>query len=244
MKLLDLQNVNLTYFSDNGETQALKDINFSVNSGDFVSIVGPSGCGKTTILSIISGLIKPTNGTITINNNSKFIGYMFQKDNFFEWRTILDNVYLGLELQHKKTKENIKYANDLLKKYNLWEFRNKYPRQLSGGMRQRVALIRTLALKPEILLLDEAFSALDYQTRLDVCDDVYKIIKSMKLTAILVTHDISEAISLSDKIIILTQRPANVKKEITLKLPNISPLHKRESVEAKEYFKEIWSDLK
>jgi NitT/TauT family transport system ATP-binding protein len=169
---------------------------------------------------------------------------MFQKDNLFEWRTILDNVYLGLELQHKKTKENIKYANDLLKKYNLWEFRNKYPRQLSGGMRQRVALIRTLALKPEILLLDEAFSALDYQTRLDVCDDVYKIIKSMKLTAILVTHDISEAISLSDKIIILTQRPANVKKEITLKLPNISPLHKRESVEAKEYFKEIWSDLK
>jgi NitT/TauT family transport system ATP-binding protein len=244
MKLLDLQNVNLTYFSDNGETQALKDINFSVNSGDFVSIVGPSGCGKTTILSIISGLIKPTNGTITINNNSKFIGYMFQKDNLFEWRTILDNVYLGLELQHKKTKENIKYANDLLKKYNLWEFRNKYPRQLSGGMRQRVALIRTLALKPEILLLDEAFSALDYQTRLDVCDDVYKIIKSMKLTAILVTHDISEAISLSDKIIILTQRPANVKKEITLKLPDISPLHKRESVEAKEYFKEIWSDLK
>ena len=244
MKLLDLQNVNLTYFSDNGETQALKDINFSVNSGDFVSIVGPSGCGKTTILSIISGLIKPTNGTITINNNSKFIGYMFQKDNLFEWRTILDNVYLGLELLHNNTKENIKYANDLLKKYNLWEFRNKYPRQLSGGMRQRVALIRTLALKPEILLLDEAFSALDYQTRLDVCDDVYKIIKSMKLTAILVTHDISEAISLSDKIIILTQRPANVKKEITLKLPDISPLHKRESVEAKEYFKEIWSDLK
>lgn len=244
MKLLDLQNVNLTYFSDNGETQALKDINFSVNSGDFVSIVGPSGCGKTTILSIISGLIKPTSGTITINNNSKFIGYMFQKDNLFEWRTILDNVYLGLELQHKKTKENIKYANNLLKKYNLWEFRNKYPRQLSGGMRQRVALIRTLALKPEILLLDEAFSALDYQTRLDVCDDVYQIIKSMKLTAILVTHDISEAISLSDKITILTQRPANVKKEITLKLPNISPLHKRESVEAKEYFKEIWSDLK
>lgn len=244
MKLLDLQNVNLTYFSDNGETQALKDINFSVNSGDFVSIVGPSGCGKTTILSIISGLIKPTSGTITINNNSKFIGYMFQKDNLFEWRTILDNVYLGLELQHKKTKENMKYANNLLKKYNLWEFRNKYPRQLSGGMRQRVALIRTLALKPEILLLDEAFSALDYQTRLDVCDDVYQIIKSMKLTAILVTHDISEAISLSDKIIILTQRPANVKKEITLKLPNISPLHKRESVEAKEYFKEIWSDLK
>ena len=245
MEILKLDKVSLTYFSTNGETQALKDITFGVNSGDFITIVGPSGCGKTTILSLISRLIQPTSGRITVPfSDTSFVGYIFQKDNLLEWRTILGNVYLGLELQKKKTKENIEYVHDLLKKYNLWEFRNKYPKQLSGGMRQRVALIRTLALKPEILLLDEAFSALDYQTRLDVCDDVYQIIKSMKLTAILVTHDISEAISLSDKIIILTQRPANVKKEITLELPKISPLHKRESVEAKEYFKEIWSDLK
>lgn len=246
MKILNLDNVCLTYFSDNGETEALKNINFSVNSSDFVSIVGPSGCGKTTILSLISGLIKTTKGKITIANNDKntCVGYMFQKDNLLEWRTILGNVYLGLELTKRKTKENIEYVKNLLKKYNLWEFRNKYPKQLSGGMRQRVALIRTLALKPQILLLDEAFSALDYQTRLSVCDDVYNIIKEEKVTAILVTHDISEAISLSDKIIILSKRPATVKKEITLNLTHLgNPLKRRESKEAKKYFDEIWKEL-
>ena len=207
MNILELDKVSLTYFSSNGETQALNDISFSIEEGEFVSIVGPSGCGKTTILSIISGLIKPTSGEIKINTNeSSFIGYMFQKDNLFEWRTVRENVYIGLEIQKKKTKENMEYVDNLLKKYNLWDFRDKYPKQLSGGMRQRVALIRTLALKPKILLLDEAFSALDYQTRLNVCDDVFEIIKQMNLTAILVTHDISEAISLSDKIIILSSR--------------------------------------
>ena len=247
MQILNLDNVCLTYFSNNGETEALKNLTFGVEAGDFVSIVGPSGCGKTTILSLISGLLKTTKGKITINsqeNNSSFVGYMFQKDNLFEWRTILGNVYLGLELQNRKTKENIEYVNTLLRKYNLWEFRNKYPKQLSGGMRQRVALIRTLALKPQILLLDEAFSALDYQTRLNVCDDVYNIIKEEKVTAILVTHDISEAITLSDKIIILTKRPATVKKEIILNLQNLgTPLIRRESQEAKEYFDEIWKEL-
>lgn len=247
MQILNLDNVCLTYFSNNGETEALKDLTFGVEAGDFVSIVGPSGCGKTTILSLISGLLKTTKGKITINSNentSQFVGYMFQKDNLFKWRTILENVYLGLELQNRKTKENIEYVNTLLKKYNLWEFRNKYPKQLSGGMRQRVALIRTLALKPQILLLDEAFSALDYQTRLNVCDDVYNIIKEEKVTAILVTHDISEAISLSDKIVILTKRPATVKKEIYLNLQNLgTPLIRRESKEAKEYFDEIWKEL-
>ena len=243
MQVLKLDNVCLTYFSNNGETEALKDVTFSVDAGDFVSIVGPSGCGKTTILSLISGLISATKGKITIentNNDSSFVGYMFQKDNLFKWRTILGNVYLGLELQKRKTKENIEYVNTLLKKYNLWDFRNKYPRELSGGMRQRVALIRTLALKPSVLLLDEAFSALDYQTRLNVCDDVYKIIKEEKVTAILVTHDISEAISLSDKIIILTPRPATVKKEITLNLTKLgTPFQRRESSEAKQHFEEI-----
>lgn len=244
MQILDLDNVSLTYFSLDGETKALENISFSVDSGEFVSIVGPSGCGKTTILSIISKLIKPTSGIVNIHNNS-YIGYMFQKDNLLEWRTILENVYLGLELQKKKTPENLAYVNSLLAKYNLWEFRNKYPRELSGGMRQRVALIRTLALKPEILLLDEAFSALDYQTRLNVCDDVYEIIKNEKLTAILVTHDIGEAISLSDKIIILSKRPSEVKKEISLDLSRIgSPFKRRESEESKKYFDEIWSELK
>ena len=247
MQILNLDNVCLTYFSSNGETEALKNLSFGVNAGDFVSIVGPSGCGKTTILSLISGLIKATKGKITINNQedkSSFVGYMFQKDNLFEWKTILGNVYLGLEIQKRKTKENIEYVNALLKKYNLWEFRNKYPKQLSGGMRQRVALIRTLALKPHILLLDEAFSALDYQTRLSVCDDVYNIIKEEKVTAILVTHDISEALSLSDKIVILTKRPATVKKELVLNLQSLgTPLQRRESKEAKQYFDEIWKEL-
>lgn len=247
MALLDLKGVSLTYFSASGETKALDNINMQINSGEFVSIVGPSGCGKTTILHLISGLIKPTNGTISLSNHTEnnFIGYMFQKDNLFEWRTIANNVYLGLELQGKKTKENIEYANSLLKKYNLWEFRNKHPRELSGGMRQRVALIRTLALKPSILLLDEAFSALDYQTRLSVCDDVYDIIKREGLSAILVTHDISEAISLSDRIIVLSSRPARVKENVVLNFDqNLSPLKRRQSPLAKKYFDKIWEELK
>lgn len=248
MKLLTLDKVALTYFSDKEETQALKDISFDIDNGEFVSIVGPSGCGKTTILSLISGLLKPTSGSIHIhdpNDTEHFVGYMFQKDHLFEWRTVLGNVYLGLELQKKKTKENIEYVNNLLKKYNLWEFRNKHPRELSGGMRQRVALIRTLALRPKLLLLDEAFSALDYQTRIDVCDDVYKIIKSEKLTALLVTHDISEAIAMSDKILILSKRPATVKKVIKLNFVELdSPLKRRETAQSKEYFDLIWSELK
>lgn len=249
MEILKLKDVDLNYFSTNGETPALNKVNFSINAGQFVSIVGPSGCGKTTILSLISGLLKPTNGEIIINKTSEsednFVGYMFQKDNLLEWRTVLGNVYLGLELQKRKTKENIEYVNNLLKKYNLWDFKDKYPKELSGGMRQRVALIRTLALKPSILLLDEAFSALDYQTRLDVCDDVYKIIKDEKLTAILVTHDIGEAISLSDKIIILSSRPASVKTEINIELGHIpTPFERRENIYSQKYFDKIWSDLK
>ena len=247
MNILTLDKVSLTYFSDKEETMALKDISFNANVGEFVSIVGPSGCGKTTILSLISGLMNATSGSIKINsnNNNSFVGYMFQKDNLLEWRTIRGNVYLGLELKNTKTKENMEYADSLLRKYNLWEFRNKYPRQLSGGMRQRVALIRTLALKPSLLLLDEAFSALDYQTRLDVCDDVYKIIKSENLTTILVTHDISEAISMSDKIIILSKRPAVVKKTIELSFPETdnTPFKRRESAKTKEYFDNIWREL-
>jgi len=238
MAILKFDNVSLTYFSDNGETEALKDINFEIKEGEFVSIVGPSGCGKTTILSLISGLITPTSGTIE-KDSQVSCGYMFQKDHLFEWRTILNNVYLGLEITHTKTKENMEYVNTLLQKYGLWEFRNKYPNQLSGGMRQRVALIRTMALRPKIMLLDEAFSALDYQTRLNVCDDVSKILKAENITSILVTHDITEAITMSDRIIVLTKRPASVKiiHEINLSQYG-TPLEKREHSEISGYFNE------
>ena len=205
-KLLELKNVGLTYQTLNDEICAIDGLSFNCNEGEFISIIGPSGCGKTTILSIIAGLITPTVGSVSIsekpislkNNN---LGYMLQKDQLFPWRTIEKNVYLPLEIKGINSTEKKNYAIDLLKKYGLYEFRKNYPDQLSGGMRQRVALIRTLVADPKLLLLDEPFSALDYQTRLSVCDDVYKIIKAEKKTAVLVTHDISEAISMSDILI-------------------------------------------
>ncbi len=249
MKILELKNVGLTYFSKTCETKALEDISFSIDKNEFVSIVGPSGCGKTTILSIIAGLIKNTSGTVRVasserSNSGVDVGYMFQKDELFEWRTILKNVYLGLEIKGKLTQENKEYIDNLLKKYGLWEFRDKHPSELSGGMRQRVALIRTLALKPKIMLLDEAFSALDYQTRINVCDDVYKILKQEKITSILVTHDISEAISMSDKIIVLSSRPSTVKDIHEVKLDKYpTPYERRNSVESKALFETIWSEL-
>ena len=187
--ILEVKNICKTYQAKNGEIEALKDINFKIEEGEYVSIIGPSGCGKSTLLSIISGLENKTSGTTYINGK---IGYMLQKDNLLEWRTVLNNVFLGLEIQRSNTPENKKYVIELLKKYGLYEFKDKYPNQLSGGMRQRVALIRTLAIKPKILLLDEAFSALDYQTRLMVTEDIYKILKNEGITALMVTHDISE----------------------------------------------------
>ena len=187
--ILEVKNICKTYQAKNGEIEALKDINFRIEEGEYVSIIGPSGCGKSTLLSIIAGLENKTSGTTYINGK---IGYMLQKDNLLEWRTVLNNVFLGLEIQRSNTPENKKYVIELLKKYGLYEFKDKYPNQLSGGMRQRVALIRTLAIKPKILLLDEAFSALDYQTRLMVTEDIYKILKNEGITALMVTHDISE----------------------------------------------------
>ena len=246
---LELKNISLVYQTQNGETMALKDISFSVNKGEFVSIVGPSGCGKTTILSLISQLFEPTSGEIflegkKLEKGDANIGYMFQRDNLFEWRTIYKNVMLGLELYKKhKLPENIERVNDLLKKYGLFEFKDKYPSQLSGGMRQRAALIRTLALSPKLLLLDEPFSALDYQTKLHVCDDVRSIIANEKQTAISVTHDISEAISMSDRIIILTERPAVVKVIKNIKIEGETPLKKREHKDFPKYFDEIWKEL-
>lgn len=243
MDILELKNIGLTYYSKNGETTALEDISFKIKKGEFVSIVGPSGCGKTTILSIISKLLKPTKGEVIINSKSS-PGYMFQKDHLFDWRTVLKNIYLGLEINKNNTPQEKERVHNLLKKYGLWEFRDKYPRQLSGGMRQRVALIRTLALSPELLLLDEAFSALDFQNRLKVCDDVKRILKEENTTAILVTHDIHEAISMSDKIIVLTHKPAKVKTIIEIdNMKDLTPFERRENPQSSIYFDKIWREL-
>ena len=243
---LELKNIGLTYHTIQAETEALKNVSFSVGKGEFIAIVGPSGCGKSTILSLIAGLLKPSNGEIIKNfsNYQSSIGYMFQKDNLFEWRSIWANVTLGLEIGKKMTEENKLYAENLLKKYGLWDFKNRYPSQLSGGMRQRAALIRTLTLNPDVLLLDEPFSALDYQTRLKVCDDVYAIIKKEHKTAILVTHDISEAISMADRIIVLTARPAQVKHIFTIGIDTSkTPLKRREDKCFSNLFNTIWKEL-
>ena len=246
-KLLELKDVSLTYQTLTDEITAIKDLSFYCNKGDFLSIIGPSGCGKTTVLSLIAGLLSPTSGKILINGTEKYekndLGYMLQKDQLFPWRTIEKNVYLPLEIKRTLNKTNKDFADSLLRKYGLYEFKKNYPEQLSGGMRQRVALIRTLVSDPELLLLDEPFSALDYQTRLSVCEDVYKIIKQERKTAVLVTHDISEAIAMSDIIIVLTNRPANVKCVITPLIEGASPLKKRESKDFGFWFEKIWKEL-
>ncbi len=236
MKVLEMKDVGKVFYTKTQETQAVSHLSFDVNDGEFVSIIGPSGCGKTTVLSLVCKLLAPTSGQVVLNGNSR-VGYMLQRDHLFEWRTIEKNVQLGLEIMHKLTPENKEYANGLLKKYGLWEFRKHYPSELSGGMRQRTALIRTLATNPDLLLLDEPFSALDFQTRLTVCDDVYDIIKKEKKTALLVTHDISEAISLSDRIIVLSARPATVVAVHEPHLSDIpSPLKRRESSDFAKQF--------
>ena len=248
-KIIKIQDVDLIYHTKDFETVALKNLNLDITQGEFVALVGPSGCGKTTILSLISGLIKASYGQILVKNQparreNTCCGYMFQKDNLLPWRTIEKNIFLGLEIQHKNTTENRNYAINLVKKYGLYDFLKKRPDELSGGMRQRVALIRTLALKPDILLLDEPFSALDFQTRLCVCDDVAKIIKNEKKTAILVTHDINEAISMADKIFVLTPRPASVKNiHFTNFDKNLTPFEKRSLNESKILFDKIWSEI-
>ncbi len=248
-EILKLENVSLSYQSETGETQAIKDLSFTVNAGQFVAIIGPSGCGKTTVLSLIDGLIKPSGGKIlfkgnTFNSVNKNIGYMLQRDELFPWRTIEKNIFLPLEIKKINTPKNREYAVSLLKKYGLYDFLKSYPSELSGGMRQRVALIRTLVSRPEILLLDEPFSALDYQTRLNVCNDVYSIIRQEKKTAILVTHDISEAISMADKIIVLTKRPAKILAQHTIDVDkNASPLKRREDKNFAKWFDILWGQL-
>ncbi len=249
-ELLKIKDVSKIYQAKNGEIEALKDINFSVEQGEFVSLIGPSGCGKSTLLSIIAGLEEKTTGNLYIDGEESFgispkIGYMLQKDSLLEWRSIYKNVIFGLEIRKIKTEENRRYVEQLLKKYHLYEFKDKYPSQLSGGMRQRVALIRTLAIKPKILLLDEAFSAIDYQTRLMVTKDIYKIIKNENVTTLMVTHDISEAISMSDRIIVLTERPATIKSihNIDFEMEKRDPLNVRESPKFSKYFDTIWKEL-
>ncbi len=246
-KILELKNVSLNYHTLEDEILAVKNLSFNCNEGEFVSIIGPSGCGKTSVLSMIAGLIKPSGGVILINGNKNTakqnLGYMLQKDQLFPWRTIEKNVYLPLEIKKCKDEKSKKLAIELLEKYGLKDFKKSYPDQLSGGMRQRVALIRTLVFKPELLLLDEPFSALDSQTRLSVADDVYKIIKAERKTAVLVTHDISEAISMSDKIIVLTDRPAMVKSIFKPDIDGDSPLRKRESPYFSKWFEKIWKEL-
>ena len=249
--LLEINHINYAYHSMQGETPALQNIHFTVCKGDFIAVVGPSGCGKTTLLSLIAGLLLPEEGEILLNGkrlqeqSNNPIGYMLQKDHLLEWRTIWKNIQLGLEIQGNINSASTAYANSLLKNYGLYEFKDKRPSELSGGMRQRAALIRTLVLNPMLLLLDEPFSALDYQTRLTVCDDVRQIIRQEKKTAILVTHDLSEAISMSDRVLVLSKRPAT----IHLDLPTIfedqtlSPMNRRQAPEFQGYFNQIWKEL-
>lgn len=248
--LLELQNVSYSYHSKNGETFALSDISFQVRQGEFIALVGPSGCGKSTLLSLISGLLLPEDGKILLKGESDHsfqekIGYMLQRDHLFEWRTIYRNVVLGLEIQHKLNDESKARIDKMLMDYGLYKFRNARPSELSGGMRQRAALIRTLALEPELLLLDEPFSALDFQTRLSVCDDVYGILRREKKTALLVTHDLSEAVSMADRVIVLSSRPARVKSILQIEFAEkaITPFERRNMPEFKEYFNLLWKEL-
>lgn len=249
-QVLELKNIHYTYHTLDGETPALTDISFSLNKGEFVAIVGPSGCGKSTLLSLIAGLIMPEKGLIKINGkylreSTTNIGYMLQHDELFEWRTIYHNVLLGLEIQHMLSAKTKARAHELLDIYGLKNFKNSHPSELSGGMRQRAALIRTLVLEPDILLLDEPFSALDYQTRLNVGDDIGQIIRREEKAALLVTHDLSEAVSLADRVIILSGRPATIRQTIPLifDLGQDTPLARRNSLEFKNYFNLIWKEL-
>ncbi len=243
MKIVELKNIYKSFYTDEGELSVLEDVALTLEKGKILAILGPSGSGKSTLLNILTKLELPTQGAVHIDGK---IGYMFQKDHLLEWRTILDNITIGLEIQGNKQSAALERIETLLKTYGIWDFRNRYPRELSGGMRQRVALIRTLATDPDILLLDEPFSALDYQTRLMVSDDIYRIIKQEKKEAILVTHDISEAIAMADQIAVLSTRPATIKAfyEIHLTLEGErTPMAARDTIEFKTYFNQLWKEL-
>ena len=243
-ELLKIKELSKNYLTKKQVICALKNINLTINDNEFIVLVGPSGCGKSTILSIIGDLEKKSNGQIEFSKNNIKVGYMFQEDALFPWLTVYDNCMLGLKIKHEITEDNKKYVKSLLKKYGLSTFENSYPKELSGGMRQRVALIRTLATKPDILLLDEPFSALDYQTRITVSDDVFKIIKEEKKTALMVSHDIGEAIAMADKVIVLSNRPAIIKNIYEIKMENKGlPSENRKNKKFNEYYNSIWKDL-
>jgi len=246
--MVQMCDISMNYHSKEGEIEAIASIGLDITKGEFVSIVGPSGCGKSTLLSIIAGLLSPSEGKIMINGaiatkNCGQIGYMLQKDHLFGWRTILSNTLLGLEIQKKRTPENIAYAHELLEKYGLGDFKKHRPHELSGGMRQRAALIRTLATRPNILLLDEPFSALDYQTRLTVSDEIGNILAKENVTAILVTHDIAEAIALSDRVVVLSNRPARIKNIHVINICK-GEGSRRKSPMFAQYFDKIWEELR
>lgn len=248
--LLELENVTYAYHGTEGETPALTDISFSVEKGEFIAIVGPSGCGKSTLLSLICGLLSPEDGLLKINGKNPkespdSIGYMLQHDHLFEWRSVYQNVILGLEIRHDLTPETKKKARELLNVYGLEQFSDAKPSALSGGMRQRAALIRTLLLEPELLLLDEPFSALDYQTRLKVSDEIGQILRTQHKTAVLVTHDLGEAISMADRILVCSKRPATIQKIIPVQFSDaaLTPLARRNAPEFKHYFHLIWKEL-
>ena len=245
--ILSMDNVSLVYNSENAETQAILDLDLDVTEGEFLAIVGPSGCGKSSILSLIAGLIRPNGGSVClmgkeVTGPNSSIGYMFQRDHLFEWRTVWQNVLLGLQIRGT-VKQGIGRVTHLLRTYGLYDFRNQYPSELSGGMRQRAALIRTLAVDPKLLLLDEPFSALDYQTRLALGDEISAIIRSERKTALFVTHDIAEAISIADRVILLTKRPATVKHSLTIDMPGVPPLKRRSHPSFREYFDTIWKEM-
>lgn len=240
---LKVKNISKTYTNKDVNTIAIKDISFDLKSGEIIAIVGTSGCGKSTLLNIISGLDNPSCGECIYDKESPIISYMLQSDALLPWRNVLDNACLGLELMHKKDEKNIDYVKKLLKEYGLEEFMKKMPSSLSGGMRQRVALIRSLAINPDILLLDEPFSALDYYTRIKISEDVYKILKETNTATIIITHDIAEALSLADRIIVLSDRPSTIKKIYDINFSETSIMKKRANLEFNRLYEIIWRDL-
>ena len=248
-KMVSLHHAAVVYQSPESEVEAVKDVSFDLEEGEFVSLVGPSGCGKSTLLSVIAGLEPITGGTAEIcgepiTGTSPLIGLMPQQDQLFEWETIRRNVLLGLRIRGDRDPEHIERVESLLERYGLAAFADKHPAQLSGGMRQRCALIRTLATDPRLLLLDEPFSALDYQTRLQVTDHIWRILREQEKTALLVTHDISEAVSMSDRVIVLSRRPATVKTVVDVgELRELPPLQRRENPVFSGYFDQIWREL-
>lgn len=248
---IELSNVGMRYLTEQGETHALAGLSLAVQTGEFVSVVGPSGCGKSTLLSIIAGILKPTTGAVLLDGRplagaSRRVGYMLQRDYLFGWRTVLDNCLLGPEVQGMDLKAAKSRVVRLLEQTGLAQFQHAYPDQLSGGMRQRAALVRTLAIDPYVLLLDEPFSALDFQTKLALRDEMWAILKAESKTAVMVTHDIADAIAMSDRVLVLSHRPATVKSEHVIRLGDgerPAPFAARERPEYQEYFRSIWEEL-